>query len=91
MLVETEGVSLYTPGRGNFEAVKTGEQASRRRRTWRTSSNNEHSLTDSVSIELIKTCTSDSSESDRLKQMVRLRVRSLRVKSEWAEGRALEN
>ena len=27
MLVETEGVTVYTPGRGNFEAAKTGEQA----------------------------------------------------------------
>jgi len=25
MLVETEGVTVYTPGRGNFEAAKTGE------------------------------------------------------------------
>src|SRR6266480_4818051 len=30
MLVETEGVSVYTLGRGNFEAAKTGEQAVRR-------------------------------------------------------------
>jgi len=28
MLVETEGVMVYTPGRGNFEAAKRGEQAS---------------------------------------------------------------
>jgi len=30
MLVETEGVRDYAPGRGNFEAAKTGEQAFRR-------------------------------------------------------------
>jgi hypothetical protein len=30
MLVETGGVRIYTPGRGNFEAAKTGEQAVRR-------------------------------------------------------------
>jgi hypothetical protein len=28
MLVETSGVRTYTPGRGNFEAAKRGEQAS---------------------------------------------------------------
>jgi hypothetical protein len=27
MLVETVGVEVYTPGRGNFEAAKPGEQA----------------------------------------------------------------
>jgi hypothetical protein len=27
MLVETGGVRTYTPGRGNVEAAKTGEQA----------------------------------------------------------------
>jgi len=28
--VETGGVRIYAPGRGNFEAAKTGEQAVRR-------------------------------------------------------------
>jgi hypothetical protein len=32
MLVETGGVKIYTPGRGNFEAAKRGEQASHRER-----------------------------------------------------------